>query len=311
MTTSEVVSLLRENDDFLIITHIRPDGDTIGSASALCYALRKVGKIAYLYDNPQFEDSYPWIAEPYIAPPDFAYKYIISVDMADKGLYPKGFENDVDLCLDHHPSNTYYAANTLVWPDKASCGELVMEVIKELNGGLDSTAADMLYVAVSTDTGCFVYGNTTGATLRAAADLCDAGAANTYLNKILFRTSSKARLALEGMIFSSLRYYSEGKTVIAVVTREMLEKAGAGERDCQDIAALPGRVEGVYSSAVIKEVDENHCKISLRTNGVVNANSVCGKYGGGGHKMASGCSMDKNCIEAAEILAEAIAQEYE
>ncbi len=310
MTINETVQILRDNNNFLILTHIRPDGDTIGSASALCYALRKVGKVAYLYDNPQFEDSYPWISEPYIAPADFAPKYIIAVDLADQGIFPKGFEGDVDLCIDHHPSNTFYAKNTLVWPEKASCGELVMEIVRELCG-LDSTVADMLYVAVSTDTGCFVYGNTTGDTLRAAAELCDAGAANTYLNKILFRTSSKARLALEGLIFSSLRYYSDGKTVIAIVTKDMLEKAGTGEKDCQDIAALPGRVEGAFSSAVIKEVDENHCKISLRTNGVVSANTICGKFGGGGHKMASGCSMDKNCFEAAEILADAIAQEYE
>ena len=311
LTIHETVQLLRDNDCYLIITHIRPDGDTIGSASALCYALRKAGKAAYLYNNPQFEDSYSWISEPYIVQDGFTPKFTITVDLADTGLFPKGFNDSVDLCIDHHPSNTFYAKNTMLWADRASCGEIVMEIVKELCDGLDSTVADMLYVAVSTDSGCFVYGNTTGDTLRAGAELCDAGAANTYLNKILFRTSSKARLALEGLIFSTLRYYSEGKTVIAVVTKEMLEKSGAGEKDCQDIAALPGRVEGAFSSAVIKEVDETHSKISLRTNGIVNANVICGKFGGGGHKMASGCSMDKNCFEAAEILAEAIAQEYE
>lgn len=311
MTINETLQIFRDNDNFMILTHIRPDGDTIGSASALCYALRKIGKTAYLYDNPQFEDSYPWIAEPYIAPADFEPKYTVSVDLADEGLFPEGFKGSVDLCIDHHGSNTLYAKNTIVWPEKSSCGEVVMEIVKELCGGLDSTIADLLYVAVSTDTGCFVYGNTTGDTFKAAAELCYAGASNTYLNKILFRTSSKARLALEGLIFASLRYYHDGKTVIAIVTREMLEKAGATEKDCQDIASLPGRVEGAFSSAVIKEVDENHCKISLRTNGFVNANKVCGKFGGGGHKMASGCSMSKNCFEAADILVEAIGQEFE
>ena len=311
LTINDTVQLLRNNNYFNIITHIRPDGDTIGSASALCYALRKAGKTAYLYDNPQFEDSYPWIAEPYIAPKDFEAKYTITVDLADEGLFPKGFNGSVDLCIDHHGSNTLFAKNTLLWPDKASCGEVVMELVKELNAGLDSTVADLLYVAISTDTGCFVYGNTKGETLRAAADLCDAGASNAYLNKILFRTSSKQRLALEGLIFSSFRYYHDGKTVVSIVTKEMLEKAGATEKDCQDIASLPGRVEGAISSAVIKEVDENHCKISLRTNGMVNANKVCAKFGGGGHKMASGCAMDKNCFEAAQIIADAIAEELE
>ena len=309
MTIAETVGLLRENDDFLIVTHVRPDGDTIGSASALCYALRKIGKTAYLYNNPQFVDSYPWLAEPFIAPEDFVQKYTVCVDMADESLFPDGFRGSADLCVDHHPSNSLYAKNTLLWPDKASCGEIVMELVKELCG-LDAQVAELLYVAVSTDTGCFVYGNTTGETLKAASELCFAGARNAYLNKILFRTSSKARLALEALILSSLLYYHDGKTVIAVLTKEMLEKAGAIEKDCQDIAALPGRVEGAFTSVTIKEIDETRCKVSLRTNGTVDANKVCALYGGGGHKMASGCTMNMNSYKAAEVLADIIDGEY-
>ena len=120
MTVEETVKQLRENDNFIILTHIRPDGDTIGSASALCYALRKTGKTAYLYDNPQFEDSYPWIAEPYIAPQGFQPAYTVAVDLADEGLFPEGFHGKVDMCIDHHPSNTNYAENTIVFPEKAS-----------------------------------------------------------------------------------------------------------------------------------------------------------------------------------------------
>lgn len=309
MTISEAVKILRENDRFLIVTHIRPDGDTIGSSAALCYALRKAGKTAYLYNNPQFRDSYPWIAEPYIEPEDYEPAFFVSVDMADSSLFPQGFGGSIDLCFDHHPSNSFYAKDTLLWADRASCGEVIMEVVKELCG-LDAAVADLLYVAVSTDTGCFVYGNTTGDTLKAASELCFAGARNAYLNKILFRTSSKARLALEGLIFASLRYLHDGKTVISIVTRQMLEKAGATELDCQDIAALPGRAEGAFSSVTIKEIDESHCKVSLRTNGIVDANKVCANFGGGGHKMASGCSIDKGCEEASELMADLIAKEY-
>lgn len=311
MTIAETAALLLRNDNILILTHIRPDGDTIGSASALCYALRKLGKTAYLYNNPQFPDAYPWVSDPYVAPESFTPKFTVSVDLADVGLFPKGYEGKPELCIDHHPSNTFYAEQTLVWPEKASCGEIMQELVKELLGGLDATVSDLLYIAVATDTGCFVYGNTTGDTLRAAAELCDAGASNTYLNKILFRTSSRARLALESMIFASLRYYSEGKTCIAIVTKDMLKNAGATEKDCQDIASLPGRVEGAFTSAVIKESDEGKVKISLRTNGIVNATKVCAQFGGGGHAMASGCAMEnKTCEEAADILAAAIDKEY-
>lgn len=311
MTITDVVNRLRENDDFLIITHIRPDGDTTGSGTALTNALQRIGKRAYLYNNPQFPDCYPWLTDPFVAPDNFEPKFFVAVDLADEKLFPKGFNGHVNLCIDHHPSNTLYADETYIEHGKASCGEIVMSVIKELYGKLDKDIADQLYIAVSTDSGCFLYGNTTADTLRAGAELCDAGASNTALNKILFRTSSRARLMLEGLIFSTMRFYHDGKTVIAIVTKEMIEKAGASERDCQDIAALPGRVEGAKTSAVIKEVDATHCKISLRTNGEVNACDVCRQFGGGGHAMASGCAMDKSCEEAAQILADAIGEAME
>lgn len=309
MTINETLQLLRANDDFHIITHLRPDGDTMGSAAALCYALRKIGKTAYLYDNPQFGDSYAWVTEPYIAPKGFVPGFTVFVDMADASLMPEGFKGEAGLCIDHHPSNSFYAKNTLLQSEKASCGEIVLSLVKGLCG-LDPAVADLLYVAVSTDTGCFVYGNTTGETLQAAAELCFAGARNAYLNKILFRTSSKARLALEAQILGSFRYYHEGRTVISLVTREMMDKSGATEKDTQDIAALPGRVEGAFTSATIKEIDEKQVKVSLRTNGIVDANRVCARFGGGGHKMASGCTINYPCAEAAELLADAILAEY-
>jgi phosphoesterase RecJ-like protein len=157
-------------------------------------------------------------------------------------------------------------------------------------------------------TGCFVYGNTNADTFRAAAELCEAGASNTWLSKVLFRTSSKARIMLEGMIYSGLRYYHNERTVFGIITREMMEEAGATEQDCTDISALPGRVEDCYSAAVIRDIGGNKSKISLRTNGLVDASAVCGSFGGGGHKMAAGCIMEKDCFTAADILAAAIAE---
>lgn len=305
VTLTEAVNWLRHNDDYLIITHVRPDGDTMGSGSALCYALNKIGKRAYLYNNPQFGDCYPWITAPYIAPEGYSPKHSIAVDTADTTMFPKGFQGEIDLCFDHHPSNTLYAEKVVICGEKASCGEIIMAVTKELCG-LDSTVADLLYVAVSTDTGCFVYGNTKADTLRAAAELCDAGASNTYLNKMLFRTSSAARLRLEGLVFNSLKFYHNGNTVIGIITKEMERQAGVIERDCNDLASLPGRVEGAGTSVLIREVDETHCKVSVRTNGIVNANRICKQFGGGGHAMAAGCSMEKGCLEAAELLADAI-----
>lgn len=309
MTITETARLLRERDDYMIITHMRPDGDTMGSAAALCHALAGIGKRAYVFNNPQFVDNKPWITEPFLAPEGYTGKFNIAVDIADEGLFANGFKGKADLCIDHHPSNSGYAERTLLNGEKASCGEIVMEVVKELCGGIDKTAADLLYIAVATDTGCFVYGNTRSDTLKAAAELCDAGAANTLINKVFFRTSSRERLLLEGFIFSTLRFFHSDKTVVAVVTRKMLEQAGATEKDCSDLAALPGRVEGTNTSVLVKEIDDTHCKVSLRTDSTVNANAVCRRFGGGGHDMAAGCSIDKSADEAVKLLVEAIGEE--
>lgn len=311
MTVSETVEFLRENDNYLILTHMRPDGDTMGSASALCHGLRQAGKTAFLFPNPQFVDNHPWITEPYLPEKEFKGECVIAVDIAHPALFSKGFKGSADLCIDHHPSNTGYAAKTLLKSDKASCGEIVMEVVNELCGGIDKTAADLLYIAVSTDTGCFVYGNTTGDTLQAGAELCRAGAANTALNKILFRTSSKERIKLEAMILSGFRYFHEGKTVFAVITNAMLKESGATENDLSDIAALPGRVEGGCVSAVIRENEDGSCKVSLRTNGAVNASEICSRFGGGGHAMAAGCNINENMEKSIELLAQAVGEALE
>ena len=298
MTAEEIAKELKKNDNFLILTHIRPDGDTVGSSAALCCALRSIGKTACLYKNPQFADAYPWISDPYVAPEGYEYDYVVAVDTAAENMFPRGFEGKVDMCIDHHPSNTHYAPVDVVG-QKASCGEVMMEVIKALRP-IDRVLAEMLYTAVSTDCGCFQYGNTNGDTFRAAAELYDAGANVPYLNKLLFRTSSIARLRLEGMVYSTLRFYDGGKTVIAVVTLDMIEQCGVTERD----------MEGASTSALIKETDDHTSKVSLRTNGIVDANKVCARFGGGGHAMASGCHINRPCFEAADILAEAVSEEY-
>jgi phosphoesterase RecJ-like protein len=278
----------------------------MGSASALCHALRRLNKTAYLYNNPEFKDSLPWVTAPYLAPEGFSGDFIIAVDMADKQLYPKGFKGRTDLCIDHHPSNTSYAEETVLDSTKASCGEIILKIIEQFPQKLDEATADLLYIAVSTDTGCFVYGNTTAETLRAGAKLVECGARNTALNKVLFRTSTRARLKLEGLIFNSLRFYHEGRTVIGYVNLDMMKSAGATESDCADLASLPGRAEGTWTSVLLRELEDGSSKVSVRTNSYVNAGQVCGRFGGGGHAMAAGCNIACSLEEAAEKIVAAI-----
>ena len=303
MNLNETVQYLKEHDGFLLVTHIRPDGDTLGSAAALCHILRKLGKTAYLYDNPQTTEKYAVWTGPYIAPSYFIPSVTVAIDLAAENLFPKGLpeKTHFDLCIDHHPTNSGYADRLFCLPEKASCGELILQIAKELNC-LDSHAADLLYIAVSTDCGCFVYGNTTAETHRAAAELFEAGADYKPLNVSFFRQRSFSRLTLEGLIFSGMQQYAEGRVSIAVVTLDMMERSGATEDDCDDLASLAGRVEGSYVSATIRELGPRECKVSLRSGEQFDSSAICRLHGGGGHRMASGCTIYEDLETARDMI---------
>ena len=303
LNLNETVEYLKEHDGYLLVTHIRPDGDTLGSAAALCHILRSIGKTAFVFDNPQTTSRYAAWTRPFLAPTGFVPAAVIGIDLASERLYPQGLpeETAFDLCIDHHPTNTGYAARLFCMPEKASCGELILLLAKEL-GCLDETTATLLYIAVSTDCGCFVYGNTTAETHRAAAELIDAGADYKPLNVSLFRQQSFSRLMLEGLIFSEMRQYADGRVNVAVVTLDMMARSGATEDDCEDLASLAGRVEGSYVSATIRELAPKECKVSLRSGDRFDCSAVCALHGGGGHRMASGCTIYDDVETARDIL---------
>ena len=302
MNINDCIDYLKAHDGYLIVTHIRPDGDTLGCAAALCHTLRRMGKTAYILKNPELMRSYEaWIA-PFHAPEDFAAETVVAVDMAAESVFPIGFDRHVDLCIDHHATNSGYADHVCCEPEDAACGELVLKLVKGLVGGLDRETADYLYIAVSTDTGCFVYANTTADTHRAAAELIEAGADMKSLNVKLFRTFSYSRVLLESMIYGGLRRYHNGEINVATVTLDMMEKAGATEDDCDDLASLAGRVEGNRVSCTIRQMGPGECKISLRSGEFFDSAAVCALHGGGGHRMAAGCTVLETPERAREIL---------
>lgn len=308
MTITETAAWLCEHDNFLIISHRRPDGDALGSSAGLCCALREMGKTAYLLPNPQATEKFLPYVEEFYAPEGFEYGCLVSTDLADEGIIQINAERlcgKVELSIDHHPSNSHYAANLMLMEDRASCGEVVQLVLKRLPCGISPRAAELLYLAVSTDCGCFRYKNTTAETLRAAAELIDCGAPNGDMNKKFFMTKRKSRLMLESMVISSLEFHMDGELVIAVVSDEMLTMCGAVEDDLDDVAVIAGQVEGVETSITLREA-EGGWKASVRTVNYANANAICAQLGGGGHGMAAGCVMHCGLDEAkSRILAAA------
>ena len=301
MTLTDAARWLTENDNYLILTHARPDGDTLGSAAALTSALRRLGKRAAMLPNPEITEKFVPFVSPYLASGG-AFERVISVDIASPGLFPRGFAGEVDLAFDHHPSNSGFAGATVLEAKRAACGQIVLELIELLHGEPTREEAELLYIAISTDTGCFQYANVTEETFLAAAELARAGADTAGLSKLFFRTFSRARLALEGAVFSGLRTFHRGRIVAAVVTLEMVKAAGATENDMDDLAALPGRLEGHEVSLTLRENENGATRVSLRSGKRVNVSDIAQKFGGGGHAMAAGCTVDAPPEEALAAL---------
>ena len=315
LSVEQTAQWLKERDGYLIIIHRRPDGDAIGCAVALAQGLREFGQSAYVLFNPDTTPRYMQYINEYWAPDGYAHEYVITIDTASYELFPKNaeeYKGAISLCIDHHPSNDYYGEYTCLDGSRASCGEVIYEILLSLSGNVSTISAEALYIALSTDTGCFAYANTTADTLRIASELVEAGAPMRELNRMLFRTKTRGRVKVEGMIYSGLEFYFDGRVAISTVTRSMLEEADAAEDDVDDIASIPGSIKDVLAGITIRELTSTRdCKVSVRTGPTVNSHEICLRFGGGGHPMAAGFSREASVVEIKEALLEALVDFFE
>ena len=310
ISPTQAAEFLSAHDRYLILTHVRPDGDTVGCAAALCRALRTLGKTAHVLPNPEITPLFSPYLEGLLAPEDLLPDTVVSVDMAARSLFPDNalpYLPRVDLAIDHHPSQEFFARETCLDAGRAACGELIYDILREL-GPITPAMAVPLYVAVSTDTGCFQYSNTTADTHRVAAALMETGMDVFSLNKRHFRTKSWARLQVERLLTERMHRYEDGKIAVAPVSLSLMDEADATEEDMEDIAAFLGQIEGVETSVTIRELAEGGCKLSVRTSGGLNATKVCARLGGGGHAAAAGCTVSGTLAEAEAAILDAIRQ---
>ena len=294
LTVSEAAALLRSFDRVLILTHIRPDGDTVGCAAGLCAALRAIGKTAYLLPNPGLTENTAPYFTPYSAPADFVPEKVVSTDIATVGLFPdnaKSYADKVDLAIDHHPSFEGFGKANIVRPEAAACGELISDIVRELTP-LTPEIALPLYVAISTDTGCFVYSNTTPRSHRIAAQLMDCGIDVAPVNKALFRTKSAVRLAMEARMVADMERFDAGRVVVMQIPLSLRQEMHATDADIEELSALAAQVEGTDCGVTLRELRPGTVKLSLRTGPRVNATEVCRLLGGGGHARAAGATLE-------------------
>ena len=305
----EAARRLRRMENVLILTHVRPDGDTVGCAAALCLALRKLGKTAYLLPNPGVTENTAPFVTPYEAPVDFQPEYVVSVDIAALQLLPenaKMYAGQIELAIDHHPSFEAFGQQNIVRPEAAACGELVYDIIRHLTA-MDAEIALPLYVAVSTDTGGFQFANTTAYTHIVAAALMETGIDYQSVNKRFFRTKTRKRLALEADMLTHIEYFDRDRVAFLSVPLSLMARLQATESDAEELSSLGAQIQGVDCAVTFRELGEGEWKLSVRTGDRVNATEVCRRMGGGGHARAAGCSVEAQLPEVKRQCLAAIA----
>lgn len=298
--------------DILVLAHQKPDGDTLGAAFALMRALTALGKRARVSCADAFPARYSFICGGYAADESFTPAFTVAVDIASLTLIGgdfKKYEGRVDLCIDHHKSNSMYARETLLNPAAAATCEIIYEVLCGLGADLTKSVADAIFTGICTDTGCFKYSNVTARTHEIAAEMIRLGADHAKINKIIFDTKSRGLIKVEHMITETAAFYFDNRCAVIFLPHDVYERFQVTESELDGISSFPARIEGVVAGITIKETEDSAFRVSVRTASPVDASKICMAFGGGGHANAAGCTLSGTLPEVTERLLTAVEEE--
>lgn len=302
LTRAEAAQWLARQDRFAILTHRRPDGDTLGSAAALCMGLRRLGKTAHVLENPETTPKYAPMLLGLTKEAPEAGDALVAVDVACAGLLPekhRHFASEIALRIDHHATDEPFGMMELVDSAAGACGELIYDLMEELPVALDQAMARAVYTAISTDTGCFRYANTTVHTFLTAAACARTGADLHGINLALFETNTLQKLRIQGWIAENTRFFAGGKVAVCALPLDVERQIGVTEDDMDGISGFPRSIEGVQIAALLRQIGDGTVKVSVRAVPRYDAAAVCAKLGGGGHRGAGGCTLRMPLEEAA------------
>jgi len=306
LTVSDVALYLAEHDDYLILSHRRPDGDTIGSSAALCLGLRAMGKTAYVLENPEITHKYRHLHRGLSVKEATPTQLVVCVDTASPSLLTeagRALLPRLQLRIDHHGSSESFAPMELVDPGASSCGDLIYDILRNLGIKPDKAMAEALYTAVSTDTGCFRYANTNSHAYLVAAACADAGGDLHTINQLIFDTNSFARLRLQSWMVENISFYKNGTLAVCALPHAVERQLELTEDDLENVSGFPRSIEGVQVAATLREMADGQVKLSVRALPGFDATLVCSRFGGGGHKGAAGATVPMPLAEAAQAVA--------
>lgn len=309
---AEIALYLKENNNFAIIVHKNPDGDCLGCAKALCLALKNIGKNAKIVlPNPQ-SPRHDFFWDKSLEEGGFNPECAVCVDVASISQMGTAYESyfkkiPASVCIDHHGTNEGFADLNYVDAKSGACGEIICELLKELDTELTVPIAEALLVAIADDTGSFQYSNTSAKTHFIVCELYKVIPNPEPIMRALYGTHTRQEIDVLREIIPSIEYHFEGKVCFMFADLDRIKKIGADPSNVDAWLGLPRSVRDVEVAAVFKIHSENEVKISFRSNDYVDVSYLASKFGGGGHVRASGATF----FESAESAKEKILKELE
>lgn len=291
-----IVDAIRTRRRFVISSHSRPDGDSIGSQLAMAYALRALGKDVELINAdpaPGPLMQFPGVSDIRIAPRvdgDFDAAIIMECgDLARTGV--EGLDRFFVINIDHHPGNTGYGQLQWFDPSAAACSEMVFDLVRALGAPFTVEVATHIYVAIHTDTGSFHYSNITPRTFAICGEMLEAGVDPLDVARKIYDSNSMGRLKLFGTVLGTMQIDQTGRVAIIYLDHEMARAAGGTYEDTEGVINLPLTVKEIQAVVFFKQIEGDVYRVSMRSKGDIDIGAVCKEFNGGGHKNAAGCTV--------------------
>ncbi len=315
LSKEEAAERLFAAERVLILFHINPDGDAVGSAFALRHALTAVGKKAWCVSASEVPERLLFAIQDSQSssgidsiPEGFEPDLVVSVDSASPsqlGALYEIYKDSIGLMIDHHAKGTVYADNYIL-AGESSTGEVLCALIDILmeksNIKMPLRVSELIYTALSADTGCFRYNNTSPSAHILAARLVGEGIDSADINHKLFGMKSLKQMQVEHAGFERMNFYAGGRIAMIAFPYDLKKQYGATDENLETLIDVARCIKGVEVAAVIKQpTEENRFRISMRSSCDFDVSEICAHYGGGGHERAAGCTLVSDSILAAEM----------
>jgi len=320
VTTSsfpEIGRVLREYQRFAVLSHVRPDGDALGSQLAMGLALKHLGKDVVIWNEDGMLDKYAFmprselLIKPPAEPQDF--EVLVALDTAIQNRLGKAGEavRSAKVCIniDHHPSNPRYGDYVYIDADAPATGQILFELLNSEHLPFDRDIAENLYVAISTDTGSFQYPNTTSRTLRIAAELVDAGVNVGRVSQLLYESYPRRRIELLRELLGTMRFAANDRVAMFSLSLATASRLGVLPEDNEGLIDHLRAIHGVIVAIFFEELPDGKVRVSMRSkNEAADVCAICKQFGGGGHTLAAGARVKGTLAEVEERVLGAVCQ---